>query len=111
MRTAHGSIPVIFAMPSEYDIQLKLDGENSVITYRETYGDDTPEEVVKRTVDIIKLLQPSLNVELLSPRVAVVKFVGSEVSVVNAVGSEFDKLRESVGYMVFPIPNSRPIPY
>lgn len=111
MRTVNSSIPVTLVMPSEYDIQLKLDGDNSTIKYREKYNDDVPEDMITRTIEMVKSLQPNCTIKFISSRELVIEYKSEEYKLVNALCNEFENLRRSVTpvFTASPIPCNRNI--
>jgi hypothetical protein len=93
MKTTTINMAIIVAMPIGYDINIRLCGDQSSLTILETYEDDTPEELIDRTIKVFQNWNiKGCKVEKLSKTHIKLEFTGQDTTIIQALLQEFNAL-------------------
>lgn len=98
MRTIRAFLPITLVAPQEYQIHVKLDGDQSQITITETYPEDAPAGLVDKTVLLLSQLKPDCIVEKISDNKMSLTYTGPEYVVISTVINEFQTMLPSPIY-------------
>ena len=86
MKIVTTMVPMQLVIPERYEIDLRLIGDDSMLTMVEHYGKDVTSEVLERTANITKNIAPDVDVDM-NPikRTLTLTAIGSEVHITSVL--------------------------
>lgn len=112
MKTGTIHIPVTVALPREYSIEVKLDGNLSALTIRETYPEDIPPGMLEQTIEMFRKMTSRGEMVKEAENVLVLKLTGLEFEIAQCLAAEFQMVAEAYRWPtvgIAPLIPGRPI--
>ncbi len=109
MRKFTKFVPMELVLPERYSIKLHLNNDKSSLSVHEFYSEDTPQDIVDKTLEISKAIISSregFTVRKISDTELLLEVVGSEYIVINSLLGEMDMLRSYLP-SVSPVPQPK----
>ena len=95
MRIVQKLVPMQFVIPDQYHIEVKLSNDQSYLLIDEIYPQDTPEEVLDRTINVAEQIFTGMGiVQRVSEYRIKLEIHGNEHTIIQSLLGEMDVLRE-----------------
>jgi len=95
MRTHTTMMPMTLILPVSYSLSVKMDGDQSSVTIKETYPPDVPLDMVDKSMVVCQSLFPKVVVQKISNYEIELTLRGPEWAIARAIISEFEMWLDS----------------